>query len=86
VSQQCPYQRHFQLVLRTLIRILRPARVIPRLPASFQDNLSCTSRFQDSLSFFSAAPLAATLEKHRIVPTVRAVRFLLMHGSAPVFQ
>jgi hypothetical protein len=42
--------------------------VIPKILSAIQDNLSFTTLFQDTLSGHSAAALAATLEKFRIVP------------------
>jgi len=51
-----------------------------------RDNLSPESLFQDTLSKIYSTSLAATLEKIQIVPSIRTVRFLLKHGSAPVIQ
>jgi len=42
--------------------------VIPKILSTVSDNLSFRTLFQDTLSGYSAAALAATLEKVRIVP------------------
>jgi hypothetical protein len=51
-----------------------------------EDILSFFTFLSDSLSFLFSVALASTLENLQIAPTTAAVRFLLMHGNAPVFQ
>ena len=51
-----------------LILSSRSARVIPRILFCVLDKVSLTTWFQDILSGFSAASLAATLENLQVVP------------------
>lgn len=60
--------------------------MIPRIVPITTDKLSFAPRFRDTLSGDWLFALAATLENFRKLPTTRAVRFLLMHGNAPVYR